>query len=82
MSLEGWIERSHVKFLIGKSGKNFKEITKDSNISFMWYNERDHSVQLWGHTEGNIKATALINKKLNEIEYIKYENTDKKRQRV
>lgn len=37
-----------IRFLIGKNGKNFKKITRESGVSFLWYNKYNNSVCIWG----------------------------------
>lgn len=46
--LFGSLSKDKVKFLIGKNGCNFKKITRECEISFIWYNEKKHSVCIWG----------------------------------
>ena len=82
ISLDGWIDKKNVKHLIGKSGSFFKEVTKKCSISFIWYDDKNHSLQLWGHDEGNKNAVSMINNKLLDLEHIDSYNFDSKRQKT
>jgi hypothetical protein len=66
-SLEGLIEPEDVKYLIGKNGKGFKSITRDAGISFMWYREEKHSIQIWGPEENLHKAINIVNSHVDKI---------------
>ena len=68
LSLDSWVSRGNVKLLIGKNGYNFKNITRESGLSFMWYNDNNHSIQMWGFDDEHVKATQMINDVLNTIE--------------
>lgn len=47
-SLDNALTKDEVKHLIGKNGKNFKKITHESNVSFIWYDEPTHNITIWG----------------------------------
>lgn len=61
------IEESHVKFLIGKNGSFFKNITKQSGASFIWYNPQTHTLQIWGTQEDFQVAKEAIMEKIAQI---------------
>lgn len=46
--LEGALTKDQIKHLIGKKGAHFKKITRDAEISFIWYNANTHSIQIYG----------------------------------
>lgn len=52
-----------VKQLIGITGHNFKKITRDSGVSFIWYNHQNDVIQIWGLSEDiKIAVEMLFNK--------------------
>jgi hypothetical protein len=59
-SLEGVLTKEDVKYLIGKDGKHFKRITKLAGVSFIWYNEDENSVSIWGLQENLQTAISLL----------------------
>jgi polyribonucleotide nucleotidyltransferase len=48
-SLDNLITEEKIKFVIGKNGKNFKRITKNANVSFIWYNKDTNCIDIWGN---------------------------------
>jgi phosphate starvation-inducible protein PhoH len=66
-SLEGALTNDEVKYLIGKKGKHFKQITKEANVSFIWYDENNHSVVIWGPQENLNTAVQLLYKQIEKI---------------
>jgi len=67
-SLEGALTRDQVKYLIGKKGKHFKTFTKETGVSFIWYDDVNHCVMIWGPQENLEKA---VHKLFEQIEKIK-----------
>jgi hypothetical protein len=59
-SLTGALDKAQVKYLIGKKGKHFKRITKEADVSFIWYDEDNHSVMIWGPQEQLPNAVQLL----------------------
>jgi hypothetical protein len=49
-----------VKFLIGRNGYNFKRVTRESGVSFIWYNETTHAVDIWGPVGNLQKAIDML----------------------
>jgi hypothetical protein len=88
LSLKDSLVEEDVKVLIGINGIIFKEITRKSNVYFIWYNNQSHSIHIWGskfHTINAIRllqthVNAIIKKKENKIEIPNDES--RKRQRV
>lgn len=70
-SLEGALTRDQVKYLIGKKGKNFKTFTKETEVSFIWYDDEKHSIMIWGPQENLEKA---VHKLFEQIERVKNGN--------
>jgi hypothetical protein len=66
-SLVGALEKDEVKYLIGKKGKHFKQITKDANVSFIWYDEDNHSVLIWGPQENLSIAVQMLFKHIEHV---------------
>lgn len=66
-SLVDALDKNLVKYLIGKKGYNFKKITKECEVSFIWYNEEKHSICIWG-TESNLeKAISHLFVLINDV---------------
>ena len=59
-SLDDTISKDNVKYLIGKNGTNFKKITRLSNVSYIWYNEKTHAVDIWGPSENLQAAIGML----------------------
>ena len=57
----------NVKFLIGRQGIHFKHITKQSGVSFIWYNVTNHCIQIWGLQSDIPKAIGLIKERISQI---------------
>lgn len=57
-SLTGALNKEQVKYLIGKKGINFKKITRECEVSFIWYNEDKHSICIWG-PESKLENTIM-----------------------
>ena len=61
------LSMDHVRVLIGKHGNGFKRITRESGVSFIWYNSLQQSIQIWGQKEDIEKAKAIIMDRINTI---------------
>jgi hypothetical protein len=59
-SLDDTISKENVKHLIGKNGINFKKITRLSNVSYIWYNDSKHTVDIWGPQENLQNAIGML----------------------
>lgn len=70
-SLEGALTREEVKYLIGKKGKHFKTFTKEANVSFIWYDDVNHNVVIWGPQENLNTAVQLLFKQIEKIKNYK-----------
>lgn len=69
-SLEGVLSKEQVKHLIGKDGKHFKRITKVAGVSFIWYNEDNNSVSIWGLEENIQTAISLLYAKIEKVKLL------------
>lgn len=67
LSLHNVIEKEQCKHLIGLNGKNFKKITRDSNIYFMWYDDETHSIKVYGTKYHTLKAIQKVHERLRII---------------
>lgn len=56
-----------IKKLIGTTGHNFKKITRESGVSFIWYNHPQQVVQIWGLTDDIASATVMLVDSLSKI---------------
>lgn len=45
------VESEHVRMLIGKNGNGFKTMTRAFGVSFIWYDNDRHSIQVWGPSD-------------------------------
>ena len=61
------LSMDHVRVLIGKNGNGFKRITRESGVSFIWYNSPNQSIQIWGLHADITKAKAIIMDRINAI---------------
>lgn len=61
------LSMSHVRVLIGKFGNGFKKITRESGVSFIWYNNSQQSIQIWGLRQNIEKAKQIIIDRINSI---------------
>lgn len=67
LSLQNVIDKTECKHLIGANGKNFKQITRSSNVYFMWYDDDEHAIKVNGTKYHTLKAIQKIHEKLNQI---------------
>lgn len=61
------LSTDHVRVLIGKHGNGFKRITRESGVSFIWYNSVHQSIQIWGLKDDIEKAKTIIMDRINTI---------------
>lgn len=61
------LDVNYIKYLIGRNGFNFKEITRKSGVSFIWYNTQSHGVQIWGLPDDIVTAKSMLMIKVKEI---------------
>ena len=54
------LDPSLIKHLIGKDGRHFKKITRDSGVSFLWYHAYRNCVQVWGPSTSIPQAAQMI----------------------
>ena len=71
-SLDGALTKEQVKFLIGKKGKHFKKFTKETGVSFIWYDEPNHNIVIWGPQENLENAVQML---FHEIEKVRNYDT-------
>ena len=75
-SLDNALDKNNVKYLIGKNGSFFKNITRNADVSFIWYNEQAHTIDIWGPSDNIQNAVTILfdniqkvnNKILNKTE--------------
>jgi hypothetical protein len=66
-AMEGGYDDHIVKRLIGTTGHNFKRITRESGVSFIWYNHHQKVIQIWGLSEDIRTATGMLQSKLTKL---------------
>lgn len=47
-SLQGAIDPKHMMHLIGLKGRHFKHVTASSGVSYIWYDDQNHQIEIWG----------------------------------
>jgi len=47
-SLEGAIEPKDMMHMIGSKGRHFKNVTSRAGVSYIWYDDANHLVEIWG----------------------------------
>lgn len=67
LSLDGLIDQSNCKHVIGRGGQHFKKITRESNVSFIWYLESTNTIQVFGTKYNTIRAIKLLHEHINEV---------------
>ena len=65
--LEDLIKIDDIQHLIGRRGCHFKEITKISNICYMWYDEEKHCIKMWGLFDDIKVAMSRVTDKLEYL---------------
>lgn len=46
--------------IIGKDGRNFKDITRQSGVHYIWYNNTNDTLQFWGPTIEAVNFCMLL----------------------
>jgi polyribonucleotide nucleotidyltransferase len=64
------ISLENVKQLIGKDGRNFKRITRESGVSFVWYNSQNHTIDIWGPPEQIKNAIDMLSASIKHFKKI------------
>lgn len=67
LSLKNVLDVEQVKHLIGHQGFNFKEITRKTNVYFIWYDNQSHVIKIWGTQYHTIRAIKMIHESLNKV---------------
>ena len=49
----GPIYEDEIKAIVGEHGANFKTITKDSGVKYIWLNKDTNCIEIWG-SENNV----------------------------
>ena len=65
--LDGLLENQNCKHVIGRGGKNFKQITRESSVSFIWYLESTNTIQVFGTKYNTMRAIKLLHEHINEV---------------
>ena len=66
-SLDNALSKEKVKFLIGKKGRHFKRITKEANVSFIWYDDTNHNIMIWGPPDNLNKAVSMLFEEIGKV---------------
>ena len=78
LSLKNVLDTEQIKHLIGQNGFTFKQITRKSNAYFIWYDNKDHVIKIWGTEYHTLKAIKMIHESLQKVQYNinKYSNVN------
>ena len=70
----------HIWKVIGKEGRVFKAITRKSEVKYIWYNDEEKAIEIWGERKNLIKAERLLSERINKFtDKNETENQTKKR---
>ena len=56
-----------MKISIGRNGKVFKAITRQSNTQYIWYNKEQHLVEIWGPEQNLPDALKRVFDRIQKI---------------
>ena len=56
-----------MKISIGRNGKVFKAITRQSNTQYIWYNKEKHFVEIWGPEQNLADAYKRVFDRIQKI---------------
>lgn len=78
LSLKNVLDTEQIKHLIGQNGFTFKQITRKSNVYFIWYDNESHVIKIWGTEYHTLKAIKMIHESLHKVQYNinKYSNVN------
>ena len=65
-----------MRITIGKDGCNFKKITENNNIAYIFHNKETNKIEIWGNKNKFCKVIKQIN---NHINYAKQLIEDRKK---
>jgi len=57
------------KHLIGKEGRHFKKLTRNTGVSFLWYSPNKHCVQIWGPKDSMSNAFVQLKQHISNLIY-------------
>lgn len=80
LSLKNVLNNDEVKHLIGFQGYTFKDITRKTNVYFIWYDNQEHEIKIWGTQYHTLNAIKMIHESIEKVQ--SEIEPSKKRQRV
>ena len=63
------INKNLMKYVIGKKGCRFNEITESSGVKYIWYKKDENIIEIWGDPKKLDSAIQMIN---DEIDFVKF----------
>jgi hypothetical protein len=75
-SVDGVITKEQMKLFIGKNGRHLKRITKDTGVSFIWYNDAMNSIDVWGPKDNLGTCVQELATWMNSFHKNRNENVD------
>lgn len=67
-SLLGAIEPKFIMHMIGSKGRHFKNVTARSGVSYIWYDDVDHLVEIWGAPSRMTDAHHMLHELLHNTQ--------------
>jgi hypothetical protein len=55
--------------LIGKNGCNFKNLTQNLNLQYIWWNKKTNVIELWGNHHNLLSAKTYIQKFIDHFTF-------------
>lgn len=67
LNLNDSLNKDQIKYLIGNQGSNFKDITKKTNVFYIWFNDDKKSIMIYGTKHHTLRAMQLIQKNFDDV---------------
>ena len=67
--LEITLSESEIRQLIGKNGCNFKCLTNNSNLQYIWWNKSTNVIELWGNHYNLLSAKVYVQKYIDNFKF-------------
>ena len=63
------LNESEIRQLIGKNGCNFKRLTNNSNLNYIWWNKSANVIELWGNNYNLLSAKVYVQKYIDNFKF-------------
>lgn len=61
------LDNNFIGLLIGKDGKFFKKINKETDVDYIWYDNDDKKILIWGEDKKVLIAKEMLRKHIIKI---------------